>query len=329
MTRPNSKVSSKPQKAKLHPRNPHQGRYDLDALCTVLPELDTFIHLTPSGEKTVDFSSEQGVICLNKALLAYYYQVPNWQIPKGYLCPPIPGRADYIHYLADLLAIANHGTPPKGHQVRALDIGTGANCIYPIIGSRSYGWQFMASDIDPVSVKTANLIAQGNPGLIQQIKVVHQKNSKLIFHGIIKPSSRFDITLCNPPFHASLADAQAGSLRKWNNLKGKNQNFQDDRKNKRNFGGQKAELWCEGGEIRFLKQMIKESADFSQQVCWFTSLISKKDNLYPLRKTLQQLGAKQVDVIKMSQGQKISHMLAWSFLNKQEQQQWSQIYWQS
>ncbi|MTI14022.1 23S rRNA (adenine(1618)-N(6))-methyltransferase RlmF [Sansalvadorimonas verongulae] len=298
----------------LHPRNPHQGRYDLDALCTTLPALKTFIRTNPAGEKTVDFSSKQAVLHLNKALLAHHYQVTHWQIPEGYLCPPIPGRADMIHYLADLLAEEHDGKPPTGKGVRCLDIGTGANCIYPIIGARSYGWQFVASDIDPVSVKTAHLISQGNPGLDKLIRVVHQKSVKNIFHGIIKPTDRFDLTLCNPPFHSSLEEAQTGSLRKWNNLNaGKKKSSSKELKDKRNFGGQKTELWCEGGEVAFLKRMIKESEDFADQVHWFTSLVSKKDNLPTLKRILHTQKARQVRVIKMSQGQKTSHLLAWRY----------------
>ena len=279
----------------------------MTALVQSCPELADYLITNPVGQKTINFSDSQAVLCLNKALLAHFYKVTFWQIPEKYLCPPIPGRADYIHYLADLLAEENGGNIPQGKQIKALDIGTGANCIYPIIGSQSYGWQFTASDIDPVSVKTAQLIVEANTCLRNCIQIRLQKDQSQIFHNIIKAGDRFDITLCNPPFHASLAEAEAGSRRKWKNLNIKAQ------KDKRNFGGQKAELWCEGGEIRFLRQMAKESKEFAQQVRLFTTLVSKKDNLRPLEKLLKQLGAKKVQVIKMSQGQKISHLLAWRF----------------
>jgi 23S rRNA (adenine1618-N6)-methyltransferase len=36
-----------------------------------------------------------------------------------------------------------------------LDIGTGASCIYPILGQTVYQWHFVASDIDPISINTA------------------------------------------------------------------------------------------------------------------------------------------------------------------------------
>ncbi|GAA4649750.1 23S rRNA (adenine(1618)-N(6))-methyltransferase RlmF [Kistimonas scapharcae] len=272
---------------------------------------------------TYDFSNEQAVLCLNKALLAHYYQVTHWQIPAGYLCPPIPGRADYIHYLADLLATSYYrhdSIPPTCSAINVLDIGTGANCIYPIIGTQCYGWQFTASDIDPVSVKTARLIVSTNSCLKNRISVLQQSDSRRIFRGIIKAQDRFDATLCNPPFHASMAEANAGSTRKWKNLNQGKQRVTASPK--LNFGGQKAELWCEGGELRFLKQMIRESAEFATQVCWFSSLVSKGDNIQPLKRQLKKQGARQIQVIKMAQGQKISRVLVWSFLTQDEQAQW-------
>lgn len=313
--------------ASLHPRNLHQGRYDLTALVKTYPALQSHIKLNPRGEETVDFSDDKAVLCLNSALLAHYYQVANWQIPAGYLCPPIPGRADYIHYIADLLAEANQEQVPTGKRVKALDIGTGANCIYPIIGHRSYGWRFVGTDIDPVSVKTATVITQANSCLTKSVKIMLNKTPDSIFNGVIKPSDSYSVTLCNPPFHASMAQAQAGTERKLKNL-GKSKITQAGSKSKLNFGGQNAELWCEGGELRFLKDMATESKEFAQQVCWFTSLVSKGDNLKALQQHLTEQGAKQIRVIPMAQGQKISRVLAWSFLTSEEQQEWARQCWQ-
>jgi 23S rRNA (adenine1618-N6)-methyltransferase len=309
----------------LHPRNPHQGRYDLDALSNTCPELKLYLRPNPKGDNTVDFSDENAVLCLNKALLAHYYHVAHWQIPAGYLCPPIPGRADYIHYSADLLAECNQGLWPTGKRVNVLDIGTGANCIYPIIGSQSYGWQFVGTDIDAVAIKTAQLIVKSNTCLAKHIKLVHQKDSELMFKGMIKGNDRFDLTICNPPFHASMAEAKAGSQRKWTNLN--KSPVKQAGGAKLNFGGQQTELWCPGGELSFLERMAKESVAFAEQVCWFTSLVSKKENVLPLKSLIAHLGAKQCKVVNMSQGQKISRLIVWSFLSQTEQQQWAAERW--
>lgn len=126
----------KAQKPGLHPRNRHHQRYDLPALCQAHPDLQGYITLNPLGEQTIDFANPQAVKALNKALLAHFYAVKHWDIPDGFLCPPVPGRADYIHHLADLLA-QDSGEVPK--QATILDIGTGANLIYPLITTRRPG----------------------------------------------------------------------------------------------------------------------------------------------------------------------------------------------
>lgn len=316
---PKKTAKKAPAKGVLHPRNPHRGRYDLAVLANACPELKAFIKPNPKGDNTIDFSNEKAVLCLNRALLAHYYRVSHWSIPDGYLCPPIPGRADYIHYAADLLAeSSSSSSEPVVHakKITVLDIGTGANCIYPIIGSQSYGWEFLASDIDPVSVNSAKAIINSNKSLKGRIRVVLQKNKDAIFKGVINPDDRFALTVCNPPFHSSMAEAKAGSERKWKNLNKRPSNnaAQKGRADpKLNFGGQKAELWCQGGEIAFLTRMAKESVEFAHQVGWFTSLVSKGENVKPLKTLLNQLGAKQVKVVEMSQGQKISRLLAWRF----------------
>jgi 23S rRNA (adenine1618-N6)-methyltransferase len=308
---PSPPKKTKP-KGSLHPRNPHRGRYDFPALCKACPTLEGFLKSNPAGDQTIDFSDEKAVLSLNQALLAHTYQVKHWTIPEGYLCPPIPGRADYIHYLADLLADSHQGQTPTGKEVRVLDIGTGANCIYPILGSRSYGWKFVASEIDPISVKTARLIVKSNACLGKLVRVVQQKQPSAIFKGILRSEDRYALTMCNPPFHASMEAALAGNQRKVTNL---NKGRAAKEPAKLNFGGQNAELWCPGGEVSFVSRMIQESVEFAQQVRWFTCLISKQENLRPLKKRLAHCGAQQVQIIQMSQGQKISRLLAWSFAN--------------
>ena len=301
---------------KLHPRNPHHGRYDFKALCKACPDLDGFLISNPKGDSSINFSDPQAVLCLNRALLAHFYKVSFWQIPPGYLCPAVPGRADYVHYAADLLMV--NGQVPTGKRVRVLDIGTGANCIYPIIGSQTYGWHFVATDIDTVSINVARSIAQSNPGLKQLVHPLLQPNPDAIFTGVIKPEDRFELTICNPPFHESLQQAEQSNIRKVSNLNKAASSEKRERtaaavKSASNFGGQNNELWCEGGEIAFINHMAKESLEFARQVNWFTSLVSKAENVTPLKKHLDRLGARQVKVVNMSQGQKISRMLAWKF----------------
>ncbi len=319
--------------AGLHPRNQHSGRYDFDLLVAALPELKSHLVKNPVGEDTINFSEPLAVKLLNKALLAHHYGVKHWDIPAGYLCPPIPGRADYIHRVADILNSDGQGEAYNHQSVKALDIGVGANCIYPIIGTTEYKWRCTGSDVDPVSVKAANFIAESNVNLKGKIKARLQADSESIFKGVIKDNERYDVTICNPPFHSSLEEAEKGSQRKLDNLaanraKKAGQTFKPESKKAKqnkptlNFGGQKAELWCPGGEAAFIMKMARESQLFATQVLWFTTLISKKDNVDMIRSELGKLRAKQVKVVEMSQGQKVSRFVAWTFMDDAQRQEW-------
>lgn len=296
------------QKPGLHPRNRHHSRYDLPALCQACPALNEFITLTPVGEQTINFADPQAVKTLNKALLAHFYGVKAWDIPDGFLCPPVPGRADYIHHLSDLLSDEN-GNVVKGANI--LDIGVGANCIYPLIGAHEYGWRFTGSETHPQAFASAQAIISANPQLTRLIRLRRQKESAAMFNGVIHKNEQYDATLCNPPFHDSAASARAGSERKRRNLG-------QDRDDALNFGGQQQELWCEGGEVAFIKQMIAESKGFARQVMWFTSLVSKGENLPPLYRALTDVGAVKVVKKEMAQGQKQSRFIAWSFMDDEQ-----------
>lgn len=308
------------RKPGLHPRNPHIGRYDLLALVAVCPELEPFVAENRFGTLSVDFSNPAAVKALNKALLCHHYGLLHWDIPPGYLCPPVPGRADYIHHLADLLGRDHGGEVPTGRGIRGLDIGTGANLIYPIIGHRSYGWGFVGTDVDSTALAAAKLLSEANPVLKGAIRLRQQKQPKQTFVGVIKRDELFDFTLCNPPFHSSAEIAAAGTRRKLKNL-GLDNNAKGQPT--LNFGGQNSELWCPGGELAFVRGMVQESRTFADQVCWFTSLIASGDNLSHLKKVLKQAGAQSVEVIPMGQGNKISRILAWSFLTEDERTQWA------
>ncbi|CDT03547.1 23S rRNA (adenine(1618)-N(6))-methyltransferase RlmF [Vibrio coralliirubri] len=332
--------AEKPQGG-LHPRNQHTGRYDFELLVAALPELKEHLIKNPVGEDTINFSDPLAVKLLNKALLAHHYGVKHWDIPAGYLCPPIPGRADYIHRVADILNSDGQGEPYNHASVKALDIGVGANCIYPIIGATEYKWRCTGTDVDSVSIKTANFIAESNPNLKGKIRARLQADSESIFKGVIKDNERYDVTICNPPFHSSLEEAEKGSQRKLDNLaanraKKSGQSFKPETNKKPvkldkstkqakptlNFGGQKAELWCPGGEAAFIMKMARESQLFATQVLWFTTLISKKDNVDMVRSELGKLRAKQVKVVEMSQGQKVSRFIAWTFMDDEQRQEW-------
>ncbi|QHT71817.1 23S rRNA (adenine(1618)-N(6))-methyltransferase RlmF [Rhodocytophaga rosea] len=311
------------EKSTLHLRNKHRARYDFKLLMETCPQLASYVKLNLYGDESIDFFNPQAVQILNKALLKHYYQIDYWHIPANYLSPPIPSRADYIHYIADLLGSFNvQGQIPRGNKIKCLDIGTGANCVYPIIGHAEYGWSFVGTDIDAVSIASANKIIESNPSLQGHIACRIQPNPKAIFQGIIQKEERFDITICNPPFHASLAEAQAGAVRKLSNLKHKKVS-----KPILNFGGQPNELWCPGGEEKFITHMISESKRWAVSCLWFSTLVSKQTTLPRAYQALKKQGVVQTKTIPMRQGNKTSRILAWTFLSQENQRQWMKGRW--
>ena len=324
------KAKTNSEKTNLHPRNLDRFGYNFEQLINVSPELQQFVAVnqrdidssdSEQAKQTIDFSNPEAVKELNRALLIHHYNIQDWDIPQNYLCPPIPGRADYLHYIADLLATTNNGIIPEGELVQGLDIGIGANCIYPIIGNSAYGWSFVGTDIDENALQNCKKIIASNPKLMDPITLQLQTESRFIFKNIITPEDRFAFTICNPPFHFSQDEATKSSLRKVNNLESRDV-ITKTNKPVLNFGGHNAELWCEGGELGFITQMAYESAKYPMQCLWFTTLVSKKENLSSIYKTLNKVSAVEIKTIDMAQGQKTSRIVAWTFMSPAQQKAW-------
>jgi len=309
-------------KSSLHPNNLHQGQYDLEALCGALPELSTHVFENAYGNLSINFADAEAVKSLNHALLVHFYQIKFWDIPAGFLCPPVPGRADYIHYAADLLAQSNSGKHPDGSKFKVLDIGCGANLIYPILGNAIFGWKFIGAELNPIAIHSARKIIDENPHLKGKIEVIAQTGTNHIFQNIIQANDFFDLTICNPPFHDSAESAAVGSIRKLSNLAEKRV-----KKVNLNFGGQDAELWCPGGEVAFIQKMVAESVKFRNQVFWFTSLLSKSENLKAIQEAVKKVGAIEFKIIPMAQGNKKSRFVAWTFLDLKQQENWRKFRW--
>jgi 23S rRNA (adenine1618-N6)-methyltransferase len=310
------------EKSRLHSRNKNRERYDLTALISANPELKTYVKPNKFGDDSVDFSNPQAVKQLNISILNHYYGIENWDFPDENLCPPIPGRADYIHHIADLLSGNNFGRIPVGDKITCLDIGTGASCIYPIIGVTEYQWKFIGTDVNAESIASAKNIVNSNSLLKDKIECKLQKRPKNIFRGILAKEDKVDLTICNPPFHSSLEEAEKGTRRKIKNL-----SRETVKTPELNFAGISEELICEGGEIQFLENMMRESKLRAKSCFWFSTLVSKKSNLKKVSKVLEELKAVQVKTIPMGTGNKSSRIIAWTFLTTEEQKEWRETRW--
>lgn len=293
----------------MHPQNPYGKRYDLKRLTAHYSELQGYIVLNPVGEETIDFGSSKAVYALNKAILLADFKLTDYELPEGYLIPPVPGRLDYLLHMRDFLS--EKLGMEAGAELRGLDIGTGANGIYCVLGAQYFNWTMVGSESDAKAMAISKANIQATATLQDRVEVRHQHNKSFLFKDIIQPGERFGFTICNPPFHSTKEEAQRGSLRKLRNLEGSI----NTKELKLNFEGQANELWCNGGEALFIKRLIKESLAFKDQVSVFSSLVAKAENLFKIEKQLKKAKA-HYHIIPMDQGNKKSRIILWWFGSK-------------
>jgi 23S rRNA (adenine1618-N6)-methyltransferase len=290
----------------MHAQNPYCDRYELKRLALHHPQLLDHIVLNPFGEETIDFSNSTAVYELNKAMLLMDFKVDNYELPMGYLIPPIPGRLDYLLHLQAFFS--KQFNIDKNTKLRGLDIGAGANGIFCVLGSQHFNWTMVGSECDAKAVEIASANMKHTKTLKENIEIRHQENKSFLFKNIIHSDEHFDFTVCNPPFHTSKEEALRGSQRKLSNL-----GREFDKKNVAlNFEGQANELWCNGGEALFIKRLIKESVGYKNQVKVFSTLVSKSASLRPIKKQLTKTKA-NFEVLSMDLGNKKSRILLWWF----------------
>jgi 23S rRNA (adenine1618-N6)-methyltransferase len=296
----------------LHKNNKHSKGYDFDLLVKSYPKLEEFVFTNSFGNLTIDFAKSRAVKALNTALLKQHYGIDYWEFPDANLCPPIPGRVEYIHLLNALLKRSG-----VKENITVLDVGTGATCIYPLLGQAEYKWNFIASEIDIQAIKSAEKIIAKNK-LSQFITLRHQDNEQKILTGILKSNEKVTAAMCNPPFYKDEAEANENTL-----LKQKGLGKQTD-KVVRNFSGTAKELWYPGGEKAFVHNYLYQSSLLKTNCFWFTCLVSKTQHVLSMEASLKKLGATDFKILQMSLGNKISRVVAWTFLSEEEQQHWPQ-----
>lgn len=279
----------------LHPKNKFNKGYNFDELIKNNKALQPFVFQNQFGTTTIDFSNQKAVKEINKALLFSYDKISIWDFPDENLCPPIPGRLDYILHLSDLLS--------SEENISILDIGTGATCIYPLLGVAEFNWSFVATDIELNSLDTAQDIIDDN-NLYANIKLRQQFDEQHILKGILEDGDAFTATMCNPPFYKSPEEARGANRRKTRNL---------GNSAVRNFSGSNNELWYVGGEKSFLHNYLYESSLHKKVSKWFTSLVSKKENVASLEISAKKLGALEFKVIPLNQGNKVTRIVCWRF----------------
>lgn len=289
--------------ARMHPRNVFANiKADFFVLGKRQPCFRPFVEQCSLGLWYVNFKSWEVTRALNRALLVDVYGLVSWDIPKGHLCPPVPNRASYIHWLEDLLQLSHPCGRPgiECEGVRGIDIGVGSNCVFPLLGSTANRWSFIGIDVTDVALIWADKNRLDNPDLASRIKIrdarrsgtLHMKrNDSAVL--AVQMGERFSFCMCNPPFFETMKHAK--------------------RNPGTNFGGTLAELCCTGGEETFIRRMYNESLVTKDRVHWYTTMCGKKETLKSLRCLLDTAKVPAIRTARFLQGKTVRWGVAWSF----------------
>lgn len=172
----------------IHPRNRYADNPpDFSLLASLYPSFSSFVYYSHDGRPRIDWTDFNATRELTRVLLLHDHSL-NWWIPDGQLCPTVPNRLNYIHWIEDLLAsdiIEKNNV--DGDKVRGFDIGTGANCIYPLLGASLLSWSFVGSDITDVALEWAEKNVKSNPQIselieIRRVEVTEPVNG----HGVVQ-----------------------------------------------------------------------------------------------------------------------------------------------
>ena len=163
-----AQARAKIAKASIHPRNKYADKLpDFKLLSQSFSDLQPHVKLNQHGTASIDFRQPDACKALTKALLKNDFDI-TWDVPEGQLVPPVTNRANYIHWLEDLLVLSS---PTGSETIKGLDIGCGANCIHPLLGAALNGWHFVGTDVTDIAIEWAGKNVQGNPHLAQLIEI--------------------------------------------------------------------------------------------------------------------------------------------------------------
>jgi 23S rRNA (adenine1618-N6)-methyltransferase len=278
---------------RMNPKNIYyQNAPDFKKLVDKYPEFANHVYKNKYSNYSINWKCKDAMKELCKTLLKEDFKVDYWSIPEGYLIPSITSRLNYINWIHDLLESSNLNET----SIKGLDIGTGANLIYPILGYSCYKWNFMCSDINLSSLENAKLIVSKNK-FENKINIVSQPSEDKIFENIVKSDHFFHFSMCNPPYF------------KTDEIKRNNPHTVCEYDEK--------EVYCQGGEEIFVIKMINESQLFKSNVLWFTTLVGKKENFDKVKKYLEQLDhVKMIKTTIFFQGKLARWGLAWTYFSE-------------
>ncbi|KAM4044079.1 RNA N(6)-adenosine-methyltransferase METTL16 isoform 1-T2 [Anomaloglossus baeobatrachus] len=283
----------------MHPRNRYKDKPpDFAYLASKYPEFKQHVNVSLAGKAGLNFKDPEAVRELTCTLLKEDFGL-TIDIPLERLIPTVPLRLNYIHWVEDLINF--HGSD-KTTARHGIDIGTGASCIYPLLGATLNGWYFLATEVDDICYNYAKKNVEQNH-LADLIKVVKVPQKTLLMDALKEESGIiYDFCMCNPPFFANQMEAQGVNSR----------NPRRPPPSSVNTGGI-TEIMAEGGELEFVKRIIHDSLQLKKRLRWYSCMLGKKCSLAPLKEELRIQGVPKVAHTEFYQGRTMRWALAWSF----------------
>ncbi|GAV84273.1 Methyltransf_10 domain-containing protein [Cephalotus follicularis] len=330
----------KRKRGTIHPKNKYSNNPpDFALLASLYPSFKPFVFYSRDGRPRIDWTDFNATRELTRILLLHDHGL-RWWIPDGQLCPTVPNRSNYIHWVEDLLSLdIIPNTNTNGDNVRGFDIGTGANCIYPLLGASLLGWRFVGSDVTDVALEWAERNVKSNPHVselieIRKVQFIKDTNSieescsesemdlngNMAEEAELLPSSSFDLPCgastgyYGPPILVGVVrDGEKFDFCMCNPPFF--ESMEEAGLNpKTSCGGTPEEMVCPGGEKEFITRIIDDSAILRQSFRWYTSMVGRKSNLKFLTSKLWEVGVTTVKTTEFVQGQTCRWGLAWSFV---------------
>ncbi|KAA8546089.1 hypothetical protein F0562_020460 [Nyssa sinensis] len=342
---PSKKKRKRAERPTIHPRNKYSDNPpDFRLLATLYPSFEPFVFYSRDGRPKIDWTDFNATRELTRILLLHDHGL-NWWIPDGQLCPTVPNRSNYINWIEDLLSsdiIAR--THTDGDAVRGFDIGTGANCIYPLLGASLLGWSFVGSDVTNVALEWAERNVKNNPHISELIEIRKVENSVNTVYGeesdngqSVDRESIIDVrktSTFKPEPSPSSLELHSGVNKNYHGppilvgvvKDGERFDFcmcnppffetmeEAGLNPKTSCGGTLEEMVCPGGELAFISRIIEDSVQLKQSFRWYTSMVGRKSNLKILMSRLREVGVTIVKTTEFVQGQTCRWGLAWSFM---------------
>ena len=271
---------------------------DFLTLIKEFPELKKYIlkqNEDNEAEFQFDWSNNELSLLMDKSILNYYFNIKYYDIPKGFLIPPIPSRINYINLINSIITKLIKDIDIK--NIIGIDIGTGANIIYPILGYSIYKWKFICTEINKEAYNNAKLILQKN-NLENNINIIKQNNKDNIFISILNRENKYIFSMCNPPYY---------------NYENEIKLEDKKRDNEYNFD----EIYYKNGEYGFFQRYFEESICYKNNVFLYTILIGKKinaENIYDKLSSYNDI-IKIYNMQKILTGNNVRYIIYWSFFN--------------